>query len=109
MLALGAGVPATIVVFCLLALTAVRMPAVSVAMPGSTVSRRERRLPGGLGPRGMASIGFGLPAVSAVDGVAEYPVAQVLVVAVPGGLVLHGAGAPAAVHAHAQATTKLDP
>lgn len=107
--ALGAGVSAATVGFCLLALTVVRILPVLVAMLGSPVSWRERLLLGWLGPRGTSSIVFGLLAFNALDGVAEHTVAQVLVVAVLGSVLLHGVGAPAAARAYARAATKLDP
>ncbi|OMB85415.1 cation:proton antiporter [Mycolicibacterium conceptionense] len=106
-LALGAGVSPATVVFCLLALTVVRILPVLVAMLGSPVSWRERLLLGWLGPRGTTSIVFGLLAFNALEGVAEHTVAQVLVVAVLGSVVLHGVTAPAAAHAYARAATKL--
>ncbi|MEN4396965.1 cation:proton antiporter [Mycolicibacterium senegalense] len=106
-LALGAGVSPATVVFCLLALTVVRILPVLVAMLGSPVSWRERLLLGWLGPRGTTSIVFGLLAFNALEGVAEHTVAQVLVVAVLGSVVLHGVSAPAAAHAYARAATKL--
>jgi NhaP-type Na+/H+ or K+/H+ antiporter len=106
-LALGAGISPATVVFCLLALTVVRILPVLVAMLGSPVSWRERLLLGWLGPRGTTSIVFGLLAFNALEGVAEHTVAQVLVVAVLGSVVLHGVSAPAAAHAYARAATKL--
>ncbi|OMC32665.1 sodium:proton exchanger [Mycobacterium sp. GA-1841] len=106
-LALRSGISLATVVFCLLALTVVRMLPVLVAMLGSPVSWRERLLLGWLGPRGTASIVFGLLAFNALEGVAEHTVAQVLVVAVLGSVVLHGVGAPAAARAYTRATTKL--
>ncbi|CRZ18899.1 cation:proton antiporter domain-containing protein [Mycolicibacterium neworleansense] len=108
-LALGAGVAVSTVLFGLLALTVVRMLPVLLAMLGSPVSRRERLLLGWLGPRGTTSIVFGLLAFNALEGVAEHTVAQVLVVAVLGSVVLHGVGAPAAARAYARAATKLGP
>lgn len=108
-LALGFGVPLGLVVFCLLALTVVRIVPVLVAMLGSPVSWRERLLLGWLGPRGTTSIVFGLLAFNALEGMAEHTVALVMVVAVLGSVVLHGAGAPAAARAYARAHTKLAP
>lgn len=108
-LALGYGVPWGIVVFCLLALTVVRIGAVLLSTLGSSLGWRERLLLGGLGPRGTPSIVFGLLAFNALEGSAEHTVAQVLVVAVLGSVVLHGVGAPAAARAYAGAATKLDP
>ena len=99
-LALRFGVPLGVLVFSLLALTVVRMVPVLAAMLGSSISWRERLLLGWLGPRGTASIVFGLLAFNALDGVAEDTVALVMVVAVLGSVVLHGIGAPAAARAY---------
>jgi NhaP-type Na+/H+ or K+/H+ antiporter len=106
-LALETGVSLKLVVFCLLALTVVRVVPVLLAMLGSPVSRPERLLIGCLGPRGTTSIVFGLLAFNALDGVAEHTVAMVLVVAVLGSVVLHGIGAPAAARAYRRQQTKL--
>ena len=63
--ALRNAVPWGIVVFCLLALTLVRMLAVLAALLGSHFTWPERLLPGWSGPRGTASIGFGALAFNA--------------------------------------------
>lgn len=107
--ALSAGVRLGLVVFCLLALTVVRILPVLVAMLGSRVSWRERLLLGWLGPRGVTSIVFGLLAFNALGGVAEHTVALVLVVAVLGSVIIHGVGAPAAARAYQRTQTKLAP
>ncbi|OBB87934.1 cation:proton antiporter [Mycolicibacterium peregrinum] len=105
-LALGYGVPWGTLLFCLLALTVVRTAAVLLSMVGSSLGWRERLLLGGLGPRGTPSIVFGLLAFNALEGAAEHTVAQVLVVAVLGSVVLHGAGAPAVARAYAKSQAK---
>lgn len=63
--ALRNAVPWGIVVFCLLALTLVRMLAVLAAMLGSHFTWPERLLPGWSGPRRTTSIGFGALAFNA--------------------------------------------
>lgn len=108
-LALGFGVPLGLVVFCLLALTVVRLIPVLLALLGSDVGRRERVLLGWLGPRGTSSIVFGLLAFNALDGVAADTVALVLVVTVLGSVAIHGVGASAAARAYARSQPKLVP
>lgn len=105
--ALGSGVPIGLVVFCLLALTVVRVVPVLLAMLGSPVGRPERLLLGLLGPRGTTSIVFGLLAFNELTGAAEHTVGMVMVVAVLGSVVLHGVGVPAASRARQRSQTKL--
>ena len=97
-------VPWRVLVFCLLALTLVRMVPVAVALLGSTFSWHDRLLVGWLGPRGTTSIVFGLLAFNALDGdAAQSDTLTMVVVVVLGSVVLHGLGAPAAAHAYARA------
>lgn len=104
-LALSTGVSWSIVVFCLLALTVVRVVPVFLAMLGSPrFTRRERLLVGWLGPRGTASIVFGLLAFNVLPEGDEHTALIVMVVAVLGSVVLHGPGASAAAARLAQAT-----
>ncbi|BCI55287.1 sodium/hydrogen exchanger [Mycolicibacterium litorale] len=95
------GVPVGTVVFCLLALTLVRVGPVALGMVGTRFSRPERLLVGGLGPRGTTSIVFGLLAFNVLDGRDETTVGLVVVVCVLGSVILHGVGAPAAAHTYA--------
>ncbi|MGE2716367.1 cation:proton antiporter [Mycolicibacterium litorale] len=95
------GVPVGTVVFCLLALTLVRIVPVAIGMVGTRFSWPERLLVGGLGPRGTTSIVFGLLAFNVLDGRDETTVGLVVVVCVLGSVILHGVAAPAAAHAYA--------
>lgn len=97
-----AGLTVGVVVFCLLALTLVRMLPVAVAMLGSKFSWPERLMLGWLGPRGAASIVFGLLAFNVLEGGAEHTVLLVMVAVVLGSVFLHGFGAPAAARAFAR-------
>jgi sodium/hydrogen antiporter len=106
-LALSSGVSWTMVLFCLLALTVVRVLPVLIAMLGSPFSWRERLLIGWLGPRGTTSIVFGLLAFNLLIGEAEHAALMTMVVAVLGSVVLHGVGAPAAAHAYRSSQTRL--
>lgn len=101
-LALSGGVPVGLAVFCLLALTVVRMVPVLIAMLGSPFSWRERALVGWLGPRGTTSIVFGLLAFNVLSDQAEIDVLLATVLTVLGSVVLHGLGAPAAAHVFAR-------
>ena len=104
-LALSTGVSLGLVVFCLLALTLVRIVPVLLAMLGSAFSWPERLLIGWLGPRGTTSIVFGLLAFNALGGEYEHASLLTMVVAVLGSVVLHGVTGPAAAHAFARSRT----
>jgi NhaP-type Na+/H+ or K+/H+ antiporter len=94
----ASGLTVDVVVFCLLALTLVRMVPVAAAMLWSKFSWPERLLLGWLGPRGTPSIVFGLLAFNVLEGGAEHAVLLVMVIVVLGSVLLHGVGAPAAAH-----------
>jgi len=95
------------VLFCLLALTVVRLVPVLIAMLGSTFSWRERLLIGWIGPRGTTSIVFGLLALNLPVGDAEHAALMTMVIAVLGSVVLHGVGAPAAARAYRSSQTRM--
>ncbi|HEX7827538.1 MAG TPA: cation:proton antiporter [Mycobacterium sp.] len=95
-------VPWPVLVFCLLALTVVRMVPVVVALLGSTFSWHDRLLVGWLGPRGTTSIVFGLLAFNALPNDEQFDSLTMVVVVVLGSVVLHGVGAPAAARAYAR-------
>jgi sodium/hydrogen antiporter len=97
-----AGLTIGVVVFCLLALTAVRMLPVLVAMLGSKFSWPERLLLGWLGPRGAATIVFGLLAFNVLDDPEEHIILLTMVVVVLGSVLMHGFGARAAARAFAR-------
>lgn len=96
------GLTAGVVVFCLLALTLVRMLPVAVAMLGSQFSWPERLLLGWLGPRGAAAIVLGLLAFNVLGDPEEHIVLLTMVVMVLGSVLLHGFGAPVAARAFAR-------
>ena len=97
-----AGLTVGVVVFCLLALTLVRMLPVAVAMLGSKFTWPERLLLGWLGPRGAAAIVFGLLAFNVLDDPDEHIILLTMVVVVLGSVLLHGLGAPIATRAFAR-------
>lgn len=106
-LALSSGAPVGMLVFCLMALTLVRMVPILAALIGTGFSWRERLQIGWLGPRGTTSIVFGLLAFNVLAGDAADRVLLATVVVVLGSVVLHGIGAPAAAHARGQSQTRL--
>ncbi|AQA02435.1 sodium:proton exchanger [Mycobacterium sp. MS1601] len=95
-----------IVVFCLLALTLIRMLPVELAMLRSGFPWSQRLLLGWLGPRGASSIVFGLLAFNVIEGGDENTILLILVVVVLGSVLLHGFGAPAAARAFARARSE---
>ncbi len=98
-IALSSGVSVGLVVFCLLALTLVRLIPVVLSLLGSRFTWPERVLLGWLGPRGTTSIVLGLLAFNVLGDEAETAVLLTTVVTVLGSVLLHGVGAPAAAHA----------
>ncbi|WP_144797749.1 cation:proton antiporter [Microbacterium paludicola] len=89
-----AGFDWRIVALALLALTLVRMLPVYVSLMGSTVARADRLLIGALGPRGTATIVFGLLAYNGLPEDEGTVVLTVMVVTVVGSILLHGVAAP---------------
>jgi NhaP-type Na+/H+ or K+/H+ antiporter len=89
-------------VFCLLALTVVRMLPVLVSTSISKFTWPERLLLGWLGPRGAAAIVFGLLAYNVLEAPDENLVLLIMVVVVLGSVVLHGFGGPVAARAVAR-------
>ena len=80
-------------VFAALALTAVRMVPVALALAGSGLDRFTVGLVGWFGPRGLASVVFGLIAYDALDPAAGNQVLAVVVVTVTFSVVAHGLSA----------------
>src|SRR5690606_29685704 len=93
-IAVAAGAEWQISVLALLALTVLRLAPVYLSPLRSTVPRRDRLLMGLLGPRGTASIVFGLLAFNALPDDEGLLVLLVMVVTVVGSIVLHGVIAP---------------
>jgi NhaP-type Na+/H+ or K+/H+ antiporter len=90
---LDAGVDANAVVYAFLALTVVRIVPVVLALRGTTITRLEAVFIGWMGPRGLASLVFGLLAFEALHGQAASLTAEVMVITVLMSVVLHGATA----------------
>ncbi len=106
-LALTSGISIGMMVFCLMALSLVRLLPILAALIGSGFSWRERLLVGWLGPRGTTSIVFGLLAFNVLHGDAADQAVLATVVVVLGSVVVHGIGAPAAEHAYSRSQTRL--
>lgn len=88
-----AGVHLKVIVYALLALTVVRIVPVLIALWRTTITRAEAVFIGWMGPRGLASLVFGLLAVIALKGDASSLAAQVMVITVLLSVVLHGLSA----------------
>ncbi|WP_318307046.1 cation:proton antiporter domain-containing protein [Amycolatopsis solani] len=81
-----------VVVFCLAALTVLRIGPVLLSLLRTDLSGRDRFLVGALGPRGTTSIVFGLLALNGLATGDEDVVLTITVVCVLGSVVLHGIG-----------------
>ncbi|MEO8906494.1 MAG: cation:proton antiporter, partial [Microbacteriaceae bacterium] len=83
-----------VLVLAILALTVLRIIPVYLSLLGKSVGRRDRLLIGALGPRGTATIVFGLLAYNALPDDEGNLVLLVTVVTVVGSVLLHGVAAP---------------
>lgn len=88
------GFDLSLLLIAALALTLFRVVPVYVAMLGSSVSWRDRTALGFIGPRGTATIVFGLLAFNRLPDAEAYDVLAVMVFTVVGSIVLHGLLAP---------------
>lgn len=91
---IGRGISWQVVCYALLSLSLLRMAPVALALIGTGMSRRDTLFVGWIGPRGLASILFGLIAMEELrehgaSGSADL-VAEVLVVTVSLSVLLHG-------------------
>ena len=87
---LDAGVRLDVIVYAVLALTVVRVIPVVLALRGTTITRLEAVFIGWMGPRGLASLVFGLLAVIELNGSPSSLTAQVMVITVLLSVILHG-------------------
>jgi NhaP-type Na+/H+ or K+/H+ antiporter len=94
LLAFTSGFDWRVLVLAILALTVLRIVPVYIALLGKSVGRRERLLIGSLGPRGTATIVFGLLAYNALPDDEGNLVLVITVVTVVGSVLLHGVAAP---------------
>lgn len=104
-----AGVSIEVVVYALLALTVVRVIPVLIALHGTTITRVEAVFIGWMGPRGLASLVFGLLAVIALGGDPSSLAAQVMVITVLLSVILHGLTAGPIGRAFARTGRRIAP
>lgn len=103
--ALEGGIDLAAVLYALLAITVVRILPVALSLRGSGISGRDTLFLGWFGPRGLATIVFGLLAFIDLDAPADDIVNDVMVLTVLISVLLHGlsAGPIAAAYArHAE-------
>ncbi|ORM36427.1 cation:proton antiporter [Williamsia sp. 1135] len=81
-----------IIVLAVAALTVLRIVPVYLSLLGTTLSRTDRLVIGMLGPRGTASIVFGLLAYNALEGRIANDTLYAMTVTVLGSVVIHGIG-----------------
>lgn len=93
-LVFASGVSWQVILFALVVLTLARMLPVYLSLLGSSVTRKDRAFIGVLGPRGTATIVFGLLAYNALPQDEGIIVLSVMVVTVVGSILLHGVAAP---------------
>jgi NhaP-type Na+/H+ or K+/H+ antiporter len=94
LLAFTIGFDWRVLVLAILALTVLRIIPVYLSLLGKSVGRRDRLLIGALGPRGTATIVFGLLAYNALPDEEGNLVLLLTVVTVVGSVLLHGVAAP---------------
>jgi NhaP-type Na+/H+ or K+/H+ antiporter len=88
-----AGIELDAIVYAVVALTVVRIVPVMLALRGTDIRRRDALFLGWMGPRGLASLVFGLLAVISLRGGASDLAAEVMVATVLLSVILHGASA----------------
>ncbi|WP_308465049.1 cation:proton antiporter domain-containing protein [Rathayibacter soli] len=94
LLAFTSGFDWRVLVLAVLALTVLRIVPVYFSLLGSSVGWRDRLLIGALGPRGTATIVFGLLAYNALPNEEGSLVLLATVMTVVGSVLLHGVAAP---------------
>ena len=91
------------ILYAVVALTIVRIVPVMLALHGTDIGRRDALFLGWMGPRGLASLVFGLLAVIGLDGSASDLAGEVMVTTVLLSVILHGASARPIAAAFARA------
>ena len=105
---LRAGIPVEIIVYALLALTLVRVLPVLASLRGVAVGSQDKLFLAWAGPRGLASIVFGLLAYIALSGDEAALVAEVMAVTVVFSILLHGFSAGPIVAAYGRRAARED-
>lgn len=98
LLVITTGIDWWMLLFAVLALTLLRIVPVYLSLMRSSVGRGDRLLIGALGPRGTASIVFGLLAYNALPEDEGVAVLTIMVATVVGSILLHGLAAPLLVN-----------
>jgi sodium/hydrogen antiporter len=106
---LDAGVKLDAVLYAVVALTVVRIVPVMLALRGTDISRRDALFLGWMGPRGLASLVFGLLAVIGLHRAASNLAAEVMVATVLLSVIVHGASARPIGAAYARAVRRAAP
>ncbi|AZG44594.1 cation:proton antiporter [Gordonia insulae] len=88
----SAGLEWRVVLFALAGLTLIRMIPVWVSLLRTDFDRRDRLVIGALGPRGTASIVFGLLAYNSLDGEPADVTLYAMAATVIGSVIIHGIG-----------------
>jgi NhaP-type Na+/H+ or K+/H+ antiporter len=107
-LLLSLGVEWMIVIYVLAALTVVRIVPVYLALVGSGLPRSDRFVIGALGPRGTASIVFGLLAFNALDDEFAGETLYAMTITVLGSIIIHGVGSSLIAQRYSHSAGTLD-
>jgi sodium/hydrogen antiporter len=97
------------VVFAILALTVARMVPVALALVGSGLDKTTVAFVGWFGPRGLASVVFGLIAVDSLRPPAARLVLGAVTVTVALSVLLHGVSASPLAKRYGQVASRLPP
>ena len=93
--------------FAVLALTVLRMVPVALALSGARLSRDTVAFIGWFGPRGLASIVFGLIALDALPAAEGDPVISIIMLTVLLSVLLHGVTAAPLAHRYGERARRL--
>jgi sodium/hydrogen antiporter len=89
-------------VFALVALSVARIAPVVLSLTGTTIAPRDRLVLGWLGPRGVATLVFGLLAVVELHGPETDLVLAVTVVTIVASIVVHGLSTGLVIRSYAR-------
>jgi NhaP-type Na+/H+ or K+/H+ antiporter len=95
------------VVFAVAALTVIRMVPVWLSLLGSGLDRSTVAFIGWFGPRGLASVVFGLLAIDSLDPAGQHEVLGAVTVTVALSVLLHGITAPSLTRRYAAVVERL--
>ncbi|GAY08374.1 cation:proton antiporter [Pseudonocardia sp. N23] len=98
-----------VIVYALLALTVVRVLPVAVSLVGTDVPTRDRLTIGWVGPRGIATLVFGMLAVVQLPGPEKDLVLAVTVVVIVASIVIHGLSTGIVIRLYGRSATVTGP